>query len=172
MADTTVSNRALTYRDPTISAAAEVQLRRNRQRSLDALVDQAQRTADTTSRVSTLEQSRADSFRAAKEAADQQADQSNTAADQQTEQAALAGSRTGSQPDNAPDAQGTGETATTTGQTQPTVTFTTQQIAQEQLGIGLHVPPLQPADEAYRRAGAEPPLPSEASQPSLFALAV
>jgi len=171
MADTIISTRALTYRDPTISAAAEIQLRRNRQRSFDALVDQAQRTADAAAQVSDLEQSRADGFRAAKDAADQQADQSNSAAEQQTEQAALAGSRAGVQTDNPAAAQGSGDT-TGTAQTQPTVTFTTQQIAQEQLGTGLHVPPLQPADEAYRRAGAEPPLPSEDSQPSLFALAV
>lgn len=167
MADTIISTRALTYRDPTISAAAEIQLRRNRQRSFDALVDQAQRTADAAAQVSDLEQSRADGFRAAKDAADQ----SNSAAEQQTEQAALAGSRAGVQTDNPAAAQGSGDT-TGTAQTQPTVTFTTQQIAQEQLGTGLHVPPLQPADEAYRRAGAEPPLPSEDSQPSLFALAV
>ncbi|HVJ35140.1 MAG TPA: hypothetical protein VND94_18665 [Terriglobia bacterium] len=171
MADTTISTRALTYRDPTVSAAAEIQLRRNRQRSFDALVDQAQRTADAAAQVSSLEQGRADGFRAAKEAADQQADQSNSAAEQQTEQAALAGARTGTEADNPGEAQGSGDT-TGTAQTQPTVTFTAQQIAQEQLGVGLHVPPLQPADEAYRRAGAEPPLPSEDSQPSLFALAV
>jgi hypothetical protein len=172
MADTSVTNsRALTYRDPTVTAAAAVQLRRNRQQSLDALAEQAQQTADSASRVSKVFQDRANSYRSAQDAADQANDGNRAIAEQQTEQASVStSSQTGTQSENGVEDQSTGQTDTP--HTQPTVTFTAQQIAQEQLGAGLHTPPLQPADEAYRRAGAEPPLPSEESQPTFFALAV
>ncbi|HWT98276.1 MAG TPA: hypothetical protein VN229_11705 [Terriglobales bacterium] len=172
MADTSVTNsRALTYRDPTVTAAAAVQLRRNRQQSLDALAEQAQQTADSASRVSKVFQDRANSYRSAQDAADQATDGNRSIAEQQTDQASVStSSQTGTQSENGVEEQSTGQTETP--QTQPTVAFSAQQIAQEQLGAGLHTPPLQPADEAYRRAGAEPPLPSEESQPTFFALAV
>jgi len=173
MADTSVANsRALTYRDPTVTAAAALQLRRNRQQSLDALAEQAQQTADSASRVSKVFQDRANSYRSAQEAADQATEGNHSIADQQTEQASVStSSQTGAhQTGNGVEEQNAGQTETP--QTQPTVAFSAQQIAQEQLGAGLHAPPLQPADEAYRRAGAEPPLPSEESQPTFFALAV
>ncbi|HVI88901.1 MAG TPA: hypothetical protein VM659_11385 [Dongiaceae bacterium] len=172
MADTSVTtSRALTYRDPTVTAAAALQLRRNRQQSLDALAEQAQQTADSASRVSKVFQDRANSYRGAQEAADQATEGNRSIADQQTEQASVStSSQTGTQTGNGVEEQNAGQAETP--QTQPTVAFSAQQIAQEQLGAGLHAPPLQPADEAYRRAGAEPPLPSEESQPTFFALAV
>jgi len=174
MANTSLTTRALTYRDPTVSAAAEVQLRRSRQRSLDSLVDQAEQTSDAATRVTQLDRHKADTFRAAQDAADQATGEHNTAIDSQTDpDVALSGSAgTRNQQRAVQDEdQTSGETADTE-QPQPTATFTTQQIAQEQLGIGLHMPPLQPADEAYRRAGAEPPLVTERVNPALFAVAV
>jgi hypothetical protein len=172
MADTSVSNsRALTYRDPTVTAAAALQLRRNRQQTLDALADQAQQTADSASRVSKIFQDRANSYRSAQDAADQAAGNGQSIAEQQTEQASVStSSQTGTQAESGVEEQNTSQAETP--QTQQNVAFSAQQIAQEQLGAGLHTPPLQPADEAYRRAGAEPPLPSEESGPTFFALAV
>ena len=49
-------------------------------------------------------------------------------------------------------------------------TFLAQLISQEQLGQGLHAPPLQAADIAYRRAGGEPTL--DIGSPARFSLAV
>jgi hypothetical protein len=148
-----------------------LQLRRNRQQTLDALADQAQQTADSASRVSKLFQDRADSYRSAQEAANQATGGNQAIADQQADQASVStSSRAGGQGENAVEQQNADQAETP--QPQPTVAFTAQQIAQEQLGAGLHTPPLQPADEAYRRAGAEPPLPSEESAPTFFALAV
>lgn len=49
-------------------------------------------------------------------------------------------------------------------------TFLAQLISQEQLGQGLHAPPLQAADIAYRRAGGEPRL--DIGSPARFSLAV
>lgn len=172
MADTSVStSRALTYRDPTVTAAAALQLRRNRQQTLDALAEQAQQTADSASRVSKVFQDRANSYRSAQEAADQATNSGRSIADQQTEQASVStSSQTGTQAETGVEEQNTGQTETP--QTQTTAAFSAQQISQEQLGAGLHTPPLQPADEAYRRAGAEPPLPSEQSAPTFFAVAV
>lgn len=171
MADPTVStSRALTYRDPTVSAAAALQLRRNRQQSLDALAEQAQQTADSAARVSKVFQNQAESYRAAQEAADQP--DGNRTIDQQAEHSAFAAApQAGTQPESGAEQQSDSQPEAAE-QGQPTAAFTAQQIAQEQLGLGLHVPPLQPADEAYRRAGAEPPLQSEASPSSLFAVAV
>jgi hypothetical protein len=173
MADSNITTRALTYRDPTVSAAAEVQLRRNRQRSLDALVDQAEQTSSSAERVAQLDRNREDSFRTAKNAADQQTDDSNAAAQQQTDETStaltsFAGNLRQALQGNQQDTEESGRAEAG----QPTVAFTAQQIAQEQLGGGLHVPPLQPADEAYRRAGAEPPLVTEQASPTVLAVAV
>jgi hypothetical protein len=174
MVDTSIPSRAITYRDPTISAAAEAQLRRNRQQSFERLVDQAQRTTSASVKLAQVNQDLADQFQAAQDAAEQaKADESKTAAKRQSGQArAGAGaSKTGDQQlDKAVEQQSAGPVDIVT--TQPAATFSAQQISQEQLGIGLHVPPLQPADEAYRRAGAEPPLETEETTSVLMAVAV
>lgn len=174
MASNSLTTRALTYRDPTVTAAAEVQLRRNRQRSLDSLVNQAEETSDAATRVTQIDRNAADSFRAAQNAADQQNASNQTAEDSdQADQLSLSASgKARYQQPSAQDDQGQNDNTTDTEQHQQTATFTTQQIAQEHLGIGLHMPPLQPADEAYRRAGAEPPLVTEEADSTLFALAV
>lgn len=49
-------------------------------------------------------------------------------------------------------------------------TFLAQLISQEQLGAGLHAPPVRTADIAYRRAGGEPRL--DIGSPARFSLAV
>jgi hypothetical protein len=174
MASNSLTTRALTYRDPTVTAAAEVQLRRNRQRSLDSVVNQAEETSDAATRVTQIDRNAADSFRAAQNAADQQNASNQTAEDSdQADQLSLSASgKARYQQSSAQDDQGQNDNTTDTEQHQQTATFTTQQIAQEHLGIGLHTPPLQPADEAYRRAGAEPPLVTEEAKPTLFAVAV
>lgn len=167
--------RALTYRDPTVSAAAEVQLRRNRQQSFDRLVDQAQQTTAASAKLAQINQDKADTFRSAQDAADQNvADQGKSTAKRQTDQSLLSGSNGASdqQQTQVSDGQDQVEGTNHGAATQPTATFSTQQIAQEQLSVGLHVPPLQPADEAYRRAGAEPPLVTENADPILLAVAV
>jgi hypothetical protein len=172
MVDTSIPSRAITYRDPTISAAAEAQLRRNRQQSFERLVDQAQRTTSASVKLAQVNQDLADQFQAAQDAAEQaKADESKTAAKRQSGQARAGASKTGDQQlDKAVEQQSTGPLDIVT--TQPAATFSAQQISQEQLGIGLHVPPLQPADEAYRRAGAEPPLETEETASLLMAVAV
>lgn len=60
----------------------------------------------------------------------------------------------------------------TPNQTAPkaVATFLAQLISQEQLGQGLHVPPLKAADLAYRRAGGEPRI--DIGSPARFSLAV
>jgi len=172
MVDTSIPSRAITYRDPTISAAAEAQLRRNRQQSFERLVDQAQRTTSASVKLAQVNQDLADQFQAAQDAAEQaKADESKTAAKRQSGQARAGASKTGDQQfDKAVEQQSTGPLDIVT--TQPAATFSAQQISQEQLGIGLHVPPLQPADEAYRRAGAEPPQETEETASLLMAVAV
>jgi hypothetical protein len=172
MASNSIATRALTYRDPTISAAAEVQLRRNRQRSLDSLVNQAEETSDAATRITQIDRNTADSFRAAQNAADQQSAANQTAEDSdQADQLSASGN---ARYQKSADQEDQSQNDNTVGseQHQQTATFTTQQIAQENFGIGLHVPPLQPADEAYRRAGAEPPLITEEAGSALFAVAV
>ena len=174
MASNSIATRALTYRDPTISAAAEVQLRRNRQRSLDSLVNQAEETSDAATRITQIDRNTADSFRAAQNAADQQNAANQTAEDSdQADQLSLSASGNARYQQSA-DQEDQSQNDNTVGseQHQQTATFTTQRIAQENFGIGLHVPPLQPADEAYRRAGAEPPLITEEAGSALFAVAV
>jgi hypothetical protein len=49
-------------------------------------------------------------------------------------------------------------------------TFLAQLIAQQQLGQGLHAPPVKAADLAYRRAGAEPRI--DIGSSARFSLAV
>jgi len=176
MADTSITTRTLMYRDPTVAAAAEAQLRRTRQQSFDSLVNQAQKTAEATARAGG---DKGQNFQAAQEAAEQ-ADQTilaeeNPIAQRQARRPGLsAANGTGNQHRKVDEEDGLEETES--GQAEaspPAVTFSAQQIAQERLGIGLHVPPLQPADEAYRKAGAEPPLQTEEDvMPSLFALAI
>lgn len=175
MADTSITTRALTYRDPTVSAAADVQLRRNRQQSFERLVDQAQQTTAASAKLAQINQDKADTFRSAQDAADQHvADEGKSTAKRQTDQALLSESNGASdqQQANVSETQGQIEGTSHNTSTQPTATFSTQQIAQEHLSVGLHVPPLQPADEAYRRAGAEPPLTTENANPILLAVAV
>ena len=174
MASDSLTTRALTYRDPTVTAAAEAQLRRNRQRSLDSLVNQAEETSDAATRVTQIDRNAADSFRTAQNAADQQNAPNQTAEDSdQADQLSLAASgNTRYRQDSVQDDPAQNDNADDAGQPQQTATFTTQQIAQEHLGIGLHMLPLRPADEAYRRAGAEPPLVTEDADPTLFAVAV
>jgi hypothetical protein len=172
MANTSITTKALTYRDPTVSAAAAVQLRRNRQQSFDALVNQAEQTSDAASRITQLDRNKADSFQAAQDAADQTAEENSTTQNRRDAVSLSASTDTdGHQPAVNDDDQEQSETAET-GQSHQTAAFSAQQIAQEQLGIGLHLPPLQPADEAYRRAGAEPPLVTEDAASTLFAVAV
>lgn len=172
MAETTVTSRALTYRDPSITASAEAQLRRNRQRSLGTLEEQAEAAAAGAIETAQREQGRAYSYRAAKESA---------------ENSDLPRGHTSDRPVEMPlnEAQGNRQSATRKSTEDASnvivsdahddyssVPFTTQVIAQEYIGDGLHVPPLQPADEAYRRAGAEPPLIAESATSGLVSLAI
>lgn len=172
MVETSITSRTLTYRDPTVTAAAEAQqLRRNRQRGLDTLENQAQRTANAAAETAQFEQSKADSYRAAQDAAD--GNDPNRSPSVQGNQPGLNRTATDSTPDDAnrpATAQAGNDAAGTDGQSH--APFTTQVIAQEYIGEGLHVPPLQPADEAYRRAGAEPPLIDESRSAGLVSMAI
>jgi hypothetical protein len=66
-------------------------------------------------------------------------------------------------PQNDPNASGRSEP-------KALATFLAQLIAQEQLGQGLHAPPVKAADIAYRRAGGEPSI--DIGSPARFSLAV
>ncbi|HEX9447169.1 MAG TPA: hypothetical protein VF920_04290 [Dongiaceae bacterium] len=173
MVDTSITSRALTYRDPTVSAAAEVQLRRNRQQSFERLVDQAQQTTAGSVKLAQVNQDLADRFQAAQEAVDQsKADKTKSSAKRPKDQSLASSTGTGDQQQATGTVEPQAESDQGAPAAHPTATFSTQQISQEQLGIGLHVPPLQPADEAYRRAGAEPPLVTEQAAPLMLAFAI
>lgn len=171
MADPTISTRTLTYRDPTVSAAQAAQLRRNQQRSFENLIERTQQSSTSAERESQVDRNnRNNNFQAVQDAADQTAAEEHITIQRQSKQTSASASRstTGRQTDIVDDEQVESQALGA----QSTATFTAQRIAQENLGIGLHVPPLKPADEAYRRAGAEPPLQTEIADPSLFALAI
>jgi hypothetical protein len=173
MAETSITTRALTYRDPTVTATAETQLRRNRQRALESLEDQARRTAGIAGDTAQQERSKADSYRAAQDAAD-----GNDITARSDRPSEIQSNQTRSNQANTATADEGGESTSAQhnvadeGDGQSHAPFTTQVIAQEYMGEGLHVPPLQPADEAYRRAGAEPPLINESSTSGLVSLAI
>ncbi len=79
-----------------------------------------------------------------------------------------AGGASGPQPQTG----GRQDQAGAAGRSEPkaVATFLAQLISQEQLGQGLHAPPIRAADIAYRRAGAEPSI--EIGSPARFSLAV
>ncbi|MET1028435.1 MAG: hypothetical protein ABWY00_14805 [Dongiaceae bacterium] len=177
MVETAVTSRALTYRDPSISAAAEAQLRRNRQRSLGVLEEQAQQSAAVANDTAEREQGKAYGYRAAKDAAQNNDRPAENTADRQVEaqlnQAQLNQARGNRQSMGQKTADDVSNViASDVADSYSSVPFTTQMIAQEYIGDGLYVPPLQPADEAYRRAGAEPPLIAESATSGLLSLAI
>jgi hypothetical protein len=93
------------------------------------------------------------------QSSDLQRDQTHAATNQQ--QIASEAERTRSTPNGADAAA---------SESKGIATFLAQLISQEQLGQGLHAPPLQAADVAYRRAGGEPRL--DIGSPARFSLAV
>jgi len=147
-------------------------LRRNRQRSLGTLEEQAEGAAAVAVETAQREQGRAYGYRAAKDAAENSdRPQEHTSERQVETQLNEAQGNQQSATQNA--AEDTSNViASDAKDDYSSVPFTTQVIAQEYIGDGLHVPPLQPADEAYRRAGAEPPLVAESATSGLLSLAI
>jgi hypothetical protein len=171
------------YRDLSVTAAAEAQARRQRQRAL--LEEGRGGPASPTEAPASPHQDNG-SYQAIQEAIDRARDQARRQ-DPQTEEGDQETGQSGEVRRTALSAEvpegGDAVSRDRTGREQSAdpgfaddgnlnAPYATQVLAQEYLGDGLYIPPLQPADEAYRRAGAEPPLISENAASSVMRFAV
>ncbi|TXH38685.1 MAG: hypothetical protein E6Q98_02430 [Rhodospirillaceae bacterium] len=173
-----------TYRDLSVTAAAEAQSRRSRQRALLQEDGPARLPAPVEQPAASDQekpsyQAVQDAIDKARERAAQQAPQFLDTEDSshQAGKSAMA-QRTAKQVDARDN-----DAAENEGEEPPEgfglaedeslrAPYAAQVLAQEYLSAGLHIPPLQPADEAYRRAGAEPPLVTEDASASVMSLAI
>jgi hypothetical protein len=173
-----------TYRDLSVTAAAEAQSRRSRQRALlqedgPARLPAPVEPPAASDQEKSSYQAVQDAIDKARERAAQQASQLPETEDSshQAGKSAMA-QRTARQVDPRDDdeAEGDGDDSLenfSLGEDESLrAPYAAQVLAQEYLSAGLHIPPLQPADEAYRRAGAEPPLATEDASASVMRLAV
>lgn len=173
-----------TYRDLSVTAAAEAQSRRSRQRTLlqedgparlPASVEQPAASDQEKSSYQAVQ----DAIDKARERAAQQASQFPDTEDSshQAGKSAMA-QRTAKQVDARDDDAAEDESKESpegfslAEDESLRAPYAAQVLAQEYLSAGLHIPPLQPADEAYRRAGAEPPLVTEDASASVMSLAI
>ncbi|MDY0882420.1 hypothetical protein ACFPL7_22790 [Dongia soli] len=173
-----------TYRDLSVTAAAEAQSRRNRQRAL-LQEDGPARLATPVEQPAAREQEKSsyqaiqDAVGKAQERAAEQEPQflENQDSSHQASKTALAQRSTKQieardEEEIGDESDGSLEDLGLADDESLSAPYAAQVLAQEYLGEGLHIPPLQPADEAYRRAGAEPPLVTEDASPSVMSLAI
>lgn len=175
-----------TYRDLSITAAAEAQSRRSRQRALLLQEDGPARLPAPVEQPAASEQEKS-SYQAIQDAADKARERAARQAPQflETEDSSHQASKSAMAPRTARQVDARRDDDETEDEGEEALEdfglaeddslsapYATQVLAQEYLGEGLHIPPLQPADEAYRRAGAEPPLVTEDASATVMSLAI
>jgi len=173
-----------TYRDLSVTAAAEAQSRRSRQRALlqedgPARLPASVEPPAASDQEKSNYQAIQDAIDQAREQAARQEPQLPDTEDSSHQAGKSALAQRMARPADARDddeAEGGGdESPEAFGLAEDDslrAPYAAQVLAQEYLSAGLHIPPLQPADEAYRRAGAEPPLVTEDASASVMSLAI